>query len=604
LFIRWVFILAVVCRAQGIITTFAGNGMQGFTGNGGPAINAALGAPTGVTVDPAGNVYFAEQINDVIRIVNAAANINTFAGCNPTTSACLVAGLGNGGPATGAFLNPVDVLSDKLGNIYFTDSGKSLVRMVSTTGILSTIAGNGTTTYSGDGVAATSAAVNGPIGMAFDSAGNLYIADTLNNRIRKVSAATGIISTFAGNGIMGFGGDGAAATSATLANPHSIAFDSAGNLYISDTLNHRIRMVDMNGHMNTIAGNGMVGNTGDGGQATSATMTNPWGIAVDSSGNIYFADSLNNTIRKINAAGVISTIAGGGKVLGDGGPAIIATLSAPEGIALDGSGNLYIADYSNNRIRKVSGVTSGGGEFTTPVITSVGNAESGTTIIAPNTWMEINGANLAPAGDIRAWGTADFVNGQLPTSLDGVSVTVNGVSAYVNYISPTQVNILTPPEAIQGSIMVQLTTAGVASAPFPVQAQIVSPALFVFNGGPYVAAEHPFTYSYIGPTTLYPGLTTPAAPGETIMIYGNGFGATSVNVVAGSETQTGNLPTVPIVTIGGQPVTTVTFAGLVFPGEYLFNVVVPGGLADGDHAITMMYGGVETQPGVLLTTKQ
>ena len=135
--------------------------------------------------------------------------------------------------------------------------------------------------------------MNGPIGMAFDSAGNLYIADTLNNRIRKVSAATGIITTFAGNGLMGFRGDGAAATSATLANPHSIAFDSAGNLYISDTLNHRIRKVDMNGHINTIAGSGMVGNTGDGGPAINAAMTDPWGIAVDSSdGNIYFADWL------------------------------------------------------------------------------------------------------------------------------------------------------------------------------------------------------------------------------------------------------------------------------------------------------------------------
>jgi uncharacterized protein (TIGR03437 family) len=561
-----------------------------------------LGAPTGVTVDPAGNLYFAEQINDVIRMVNSTGNINPFAGCNPPTSACLLAGLGNGGPATGASLNPVDVVSDKLGNIYFTDS-KSLVRKVSTSGILSTVAGNGTATYSGDGVAATSVAVNDPIGMAFDSAGNLYIADTLNNRIRKVSAATGIISTFAGNGTMGFGGDGAAATTAALANPHSIAFDSAGNLYISDTLNHRIRMVDMNGHINTIAGNGMVGNTGDGGPAINASMTDPWGIAVDSSGNIYFADWLNNSVRKINAAGVISTIAGGGKGgLGDGGPATIATLFAPEGIALDGSGNLYIADYSNNRIRKVSGVTTGGGGSTTPVITSVGNAESGSTIIAPNTWVEINGANLAPSGDIRDWGAADFVNNQLPTSLDGVSVTVNGVAAYVYYISPTQINILTPPEPIQGSVMVQLTTAGVASAPFPVQAQIVSPSLFVFNGGPYVAAEHGVTYGYIGPTTLYPGLTTPAAPGETIMIYGNGFGVTSVNVVAGSETQSGNLPTFPIVTIGGQPAM-VAFAGLVFPGEYLFNVVVPGGLADGDHAVTMMYGGVQTQAGVLLTTK-
>lgn len=310
------------------------------------------------------------------------------------------------------------------------------------------------------------------------------------------------------------------------------------------------------------------------------------------------------TVRKINAAGVISTIAGGGTSgLGDGGQSTSATLFAPEGIALDGAGNLYIADYSNNRIRKVSAVTSGGGTgSTTPVITLVANAEGETPTIAPNTWVEIKGSNLGPAGDIRTWGNADFVNNQLPTSLDGVSVKVNGVSAYVYYISPTQVNILTPTEAIQGSIMVQVTVGAVSSAAFPVQAQTVSPSLFVFNGGPYVAAEHA-NYSFIGPTTLYSGLTTPAAPGETISIYANGFGPTSVNVVPGSITQSGNLPTFPTVMIGGQQAT-VAFAGLVYPGEYLINVTVPGGLADGDHSIVMLYGGVQTQAGALLTTKQ
>ncbi|HTB10697.1 MAG TPA: IPT/TIG domain-containing protein [Bryobacteraceae bacterium] len=598
---RIALIFSVVCSAQ-IISTVAGNGTSGYTGNGGSATSAALGAPTGVAVDPDGNIYFAEQLNNLLREVNSTGTLSTFAGCYPATQ-CLLSGLGNGGPATGAFVSPSDVTTDKAGNVYFSDNSHSLVRKVDTKGILTIVAGNSTASYSGDGVAATSAALNDPVGMAVDAAGNLYIADQLNNRIRKVSSATGVISTVAGNGMYGFGGDGSAATSAMLAHPHGVAVDSAGNLYISDTLNFRVREVDTNGFIRTIAGNGMVGNTGDGGQATNASLTDPWGIQVDSSGNVYFADWLNNSVRKINTAGVISTIAGGGTGgLGDGGPATSATLFAPEGIALDGAGNLYIADYSNNRIRKVTGVTSGGaGAAGTPVITLVANAEGETPTIAANTWVEIKGTSLAPSGDIRTWGAADFVNGQLPTSLDGVGVKVNGQSAYVYYISPTQINILTPPETITGSVQVTVTMGGVASAPFPVQSAAVSPSLFVFNGGPYVAAEHA-DYSFIGPTTLYPGLTTPAKPGETISIYANGFGATSATVVPGAETQSGNLPSFPVVTIGGQP-SVVTFAGLVYPGEYLINVVVPGGLADGDHAVTMLYGGVQTQSGVLITTK-
>jgi len=238
----------------------------------------------------------------------------------------------------------------------------------------------------------------------------------------------------------------------------------------------------------------------------------------------------------------------------------------------------------------------------TPTVTLVANAEGGVATIAPNTWVEIKGSNLGPAGDSRIWGNSDFVNNQLPTSLDGVSVTVNGQPAYVYYISPTQVNILTPPSAISGSVPVQVSDNGVISANFMVQAQAESPSFFVFGGGPYIAATHA-NGSYLGPTSLYPGLTTPAQPGETIVMYANGFGSTSTPVVSGSETQSGTLSPMPVIIIGGVAAT-VTFAGLVAPGEFQFDVVVPPSLANGDQPTMAMYNGLTTQAGTLITVQQ
>ncbi len=238
----------------------------------------------------------------------------------------------------------------------------------------------------------------------------------------------------------------------------------------------------------------------------------------------------------------------------------------------------------------------------TPAITLVANAEGGVATIAPNTWVEIKGSNLGPAGDIRIWGNPDFAGGQLPASLDGLSVTVNGVPAYVYYVSPTQVNILTPPNAISGSVPVQVSDNGAISANFMVQAQAEAPSFFVFGGGPYIAATHA-NGSYLGPTSLYPGSTTPAQPGETITMYANGFGSTSTPVVSGSETQSGTLSPMPVITIGGVAAT-VTFAGLVSPGEFQFNVVVPPSLANGDQPTMAMYNGLTTQAGTLITVQQ
>src|ERR1022692_3233149 len=183
-----------------------------------------------------------------------------------------------------------------------------------------------------------------------------------------------------------------------------------------------------------------------------------------------------------------------------------------------------------------------------PTISLVANAEGENATIAPNTWVEVKGLRLAKAGASRTWESSDFVNNQMPTSLDGVSVTVNGKSAYVYYISPAQVNILTPPGAIEGAVVVQVTNNGVSSQGFPVQAQPLSPSFFVFNGGPYVVAQHEGG-ALLGPVSLYPGSTTPAKPGETVVLYANGFGPTSVPLVSGSSTQSGTLSGLPVVTI-------------------------------------------------------
>jgi uncharacterized protein (TIGR03437 family) len=234
-----------------------------------------------------------------------------------------------------------------------------------------------------------------------------------------------------------------------------------------------------------------------------------------------------------------------------------------------------------------------------PEIVEVANAEGESPVIAPNAWIEIKGVKLAPSGDARTWQLSDFAGNQMPSDLDQVSATVNGKSAYVYYISPTQINVLTPPDAMNGPVQVVVSNAGTVSTTFTAQAQPISPSFFVFNGGPYVAAEH-VGGALIGPTTLYPGASTPAKPGETVVLYANGFGPANVPLQAGSVNQSGTLSTLPQVKIGGVAAM-VQFAGLVFPGEFQFNVVIPSSLPNGDQTIAATYGGVSTQSGTLIT---
>jgi uncharacterized protein (TIGR03437 family) len=248
----------------------------------------------------------------------------------------------------------------------------------------------------------------------------------------------------------------------------------------------------------------------------------------------------------------------------------------------------------NNRIRKISGAAVVG--TTPPPATPL--------TIAPNMWTEIFGTGLSAAGDTRSWQSSDFLNGgaTMPTELDGVSVTVNGKPAFISYISPSQVNFLTPPAAMQGPVEVLLSIYGSPVVGFTEQAQAIVPSFFQFGGGPYLAATH-LNGSLVGPASLYPGYTTPATRGEIVVLYANGFGTTSVPVVSGSVTQSGSLSPLPVITIGGLPAT-VQYAGLAGPGEFQFNVVVPASLGTGDQSITAAYGGLTTQPGAMITVQQ
>jgi alpha-tubulin suppressor-like RCC1 family protein/sugar lactone lactonase YvrE len=335
-----------------IISTIAGNGNTGFNGDNIIATAATVDSPRGIVVNSLGTVYFIEDYNHRLRSITTDGIIHTVAGSG-------AAGYGgDGGAATDANLNlPRSIAYDSSGNLFIADLSNHRIRKISTGNIISTVAGSGTAGFSGDGLAATAARLDSPYGIAVDNTGNIYIADTNNNRIRKV-AINGVISTIAGTGVAAYSGDGSNATAAGLNAPHGVAIDGNGIVYIADTGNHRIRTVTLDGRIYTIAGDGVAGYGGENGPATGARLNSPRALTVDSSGTLFIADTENNRIRKVTAAGVISTVAGNGDYNNsgftyDGGPATAAYLAKPAGVTVDTTGNLYIADTDFNQIRKV-----------------------------------------------------------------------------------------------------------------------------------------------------------------------------------------------------------------------------------------------------------
>ena len=346
--------MAESCRIRevsgGTIATVAGTGSCGYGGDGGPATSASLKLPAGVAVDTSGNVYIADTRNCLVRKVTGGT-IATFAG----TGSCGSGGGFGGAPTSTDLGRPTGLALDSVGDLYIADSNNCRIEKVSG-GTITTVAGNVTRQcgYSGDGGSALGASLGYPNAVALDSSGTLYIADTNNCRIRKVTGGT--ITTVAGNGLCFYTGDGGAATSAGLGDPFGVAVDG-GDLYLTDR-SCRVRKVS-GGTITTVAGNGFCGYSGDGGDATSASLGDPTAVVVVSDGNLYITDQLNCRIRKVSG-GVITTVAGSGTCgfNGDGGAATNARLASPAGIALDGAGNLYVADTGDNRIREVTAATS------------------------------------------------------------------------------------------------------------------------------------------------------------------------------------------------------------------------------------------------------
>jgi len=466
--------------AQGILTvtptrtvaTTAGTGIVGYSGDGSAATAATLANPSAVAYDSAGDLFLADANNHVVREVTPAGVITTVAGTGVEGYS------GDGGAATSAQLDtPTGVAVDASGNIYIADSHNHRIREVSG-GNISTIAGTGTAGFAGDGGAATSAQLALPSAVAVDGSGNIYIADTNNHRIRKISGGT--ISTIAGDGEELFAGDGGTATAAALDSPTGVAVDSNGNVYIADRLNQRIREVS-GGTITTIAGTGAASFSGafagDGANATAASLARPSGVSVDVSGNVYIADSDNQRVREVSSTGTIATVVGSGAqgFGGDSGAATSAILNAPKSVATDASGNLSIADRQNQRIRAglLPTIALGSSPVGVPSSTqSVTLANTGSASITVSTLTFANAFTTATGGSC---GTVPITIGAASSCTQNVEflpVTIGAVKGSVVFSGTGVVSqtILLTGTGTQASTTVLLSSNAVT----PVNGQTVT----------------------------------------------------------------------------------------------------------------------------------
>ncbi|HTT60617.1 MAG TPA: SMP-30/gluconolactonase/LRE family protein [Bryobacteraceae bacterium] len=622
----------------GVLNRVAGApGSGAYTGDGQPALQTALTTPVEVTLDPAGNLYISEARR--VRWVAASTGIiNTVAGTG-------VFGFGgDGGSALLAVLNAPTGLLFNDGLLYIADQDNQRVREIAADGSISTIAGTGTPTYTGDGLPAVSAGLSGPNGLAFDTLGNLYIADSRNNRVRRVDLA-GVITTFAGNGtVSGYGGEGEPAALTPLNAPQGVAADTEGNVYISDTNHNRVILVDTAGNIHTVAGTGTAGNTlaelygptglaldnagnlyiadtqnhriqvlapggkistaagagtsgfsGDGGPAAAAELSYPSAVAVDAGGNLFIADTGNNRVRMVTPDGNIATIAGTGDATynGDQGAALEMALYSPGGLALDNQGDVWVADTGNNRVRMLSAQTG-----ITPPLINVTLASSSSLLpgpLAPGEIFSIFGSGIGPGAAVT--GSFD-ATGMLSNSLGGVQVLFNGNPAPLFYVQSNQINAQVPYEmAGQTSAQLQIVSGDVVLAATQVALADANPALFTLNYGTGNAVV-------VNQDGTINSDQNPAPRGSYVVLYATGEGQTSPAGVTGQAAAAPfPRPVLPVsLTIADIPAS-ILFAGEApgFVGLMQINAQVPSGFVPtGDLPVVLSVGPYQSPAGVTI----
>jgi uncharacterized protein (TIGR03437 family) len=581
----------VLCAWQAqpqVITTIAGSGAEGFSGDGGPAISASFKNPRATPVDSTGAVYIADTDNYRIRKISPNGTIETLAGTG------VMGYFGDGGLAVNAELSDASgLVLDGAGNIYVGDASNRRVRKITPGGLITTIAGTGIQGFSGDGGPAASAMLGRPFSLAIDAGGNLYIADSVNERVRKIDL-NGTITTIAGNGRAGFSGDGGLAINASLQTPVGVAVDQAGNVYIADGDNNRIRQVSAGGIITTFAGNGSEGFSGDGGLAVNAMINIPYDVAVDAAGNVYIADAGNNRVRRVSTSNIITTVAGTDTngFGGDGGPATLAILNFPWGLATDASGNVYVGDRANERVRKIafgSALPPPGPVLSESASVVNGASFSPTAPVAPGSAVSIFGTDLATALLVASSAT-------LPTAIGETSVTFNGVAVPLYFVSSGQINAQVPFEVGLGNLSVQVTVGGQVSAPQTINVAAFSPGIFTVDSAGTGAFLHASDYVMVSSSA-------PAQPGEYILIYATGLGALRTPVPSGTPAPS-NPPAetsiTPVVAIGGLS-SQVSFSGLApgFVGLYQVNAQVPLSLAAGNQTVQISADGVFSNTAML-----